>query len=259
MARVPRLRLDLSRGAGRRQRRARHRDPVRSQGRRPVPFGLCPISSLHLHALGLLDDAAPSVPPRRLGGWLKMGIVGTTPARGRVLLVGDAAGLVNPMQGEGISQAMTSGRAAAEAILTQAEPRRRELSVQTRRRTPPVSSDRRRSARRTCRTAPGNCSGRSASDRGGPRRCAFRRLGRFLERAPRWCTTQSASFGGERGDADRPSHDRPGCDGQGGSRRHWAEPQVRHGREPPRHSGRDPLAGLRHDHEGSILRVPGSP
>jgi menaquinone-9 beta-reductase len=72
---------------------------------------------MHLHAIGLLDDVAPSVLPRRLGGWLKMGIVGTTPARGRVLLVGDAAGLVNPMQGEGISQAMTSGRAAAVAIL----------------------------------------------------------------------------------------------------------------------------------------------
>jgi menaquinone-9 beta-reductase len=72
---------------------------------------------VHLHALGLLDEPAPAVPPRRLGGWLKMGIVGTTPARGRVLLVGDAAGLVNPMQGEGISQAMTSGRAAAESVL----------------------------------------------------------------------------------------------------------------------------------------------
>ena len=47
-----------------------------------------------------------------------MGIVGTTPAKGRVLLVGDAAGLVNPMQGEGIAQAMTSGRAAAETILS---------------------------------------------------------------------------------------------------------------------------------------------
>lgn len=54
---------------------------------------------------------------RRLGGWLKMGMVGTTPASGRVLLVGDAAGLVNPLQGEGISQAMRSGRAAAEAVL----------------------------------------------------------------------------------------------------------------------------------------------
>ena len=72
----------------------------------------------HLHAIGLLDEVTPSVAPRRLGGWLKMGIVGTTPAKGRVLLVGDAAGLVNPMQGEGISQAMTSGRAAAESILS---------------------------------------------------------------------------------------------------------------------------------------------
>jgi flavin-dependent dehydrogenase len=32
-------------------------------------------------------------------------------------LVGDAAGLVNPLQGEGIAQAMDSGRAAAAAIL----------------------------------------------------------------------------------------------------------------------------------------------
>lgn len=72
---------------------------------------------VHLRALGLIDESDPPSPPRRLGGWLKMGMVGTTPARGRVLLVGDAAGLVNPMQGEGISQAMTSGRAAAEAIV----------------------------------------------------------------------------------------------------------------------------------------------
>ena len=46
-----------------------------------------------------------------------MGMVGTTPAAGRVLLVGDAAGLVNPLQGEGIAPAMTSACAAAEAIL----------------------------------------------------------------------------------------------------------------------------------------------
>lgn len=71
----------------------------------------------HVRALGLLTGASPMTPPRRLGGWLKMGMVGTTPAAGRVLLVGDAAGLVNPLQGEGISQAMTSGRAAAAAIL----------------------------------------------------------------------------------------------------------------------------------------------
>ncbi len=46
-----------------------------------------------------------------------MGLVGTTPAAGPVLLTGDAAGLVNPLQGEGIAHAMTSGRLAAEAVL----------------------------------------------------------------------------------------------------------------------------------------------
>lgn len=68
----------------------------------------------HLRGLGLLD--AP-VQGRRLGGWLKMGMVGTVAARGRVFLVGDAAGLVNPLQGEGIAPAMTSAALAAEAIL----------------------------------------------------------------------------------------------------------------------------------------------
>ena len=68
----------------------------------------------HLRRLGLLTT---SVDGRRLGGWLKMGIVGTMPARGRLLLVGDAAGLVNPLQGEGIAPAMTTAVAAAAAIL----------------------------------------------------------------------------------------------------------------------------------------------
>jgi len=70
----------------------------------------------HLRALGFIGRATPE-PSRRLGGWLKMGMIGTTPARDRTLLVGDAAGLVNPLQGEGISQAMESGRSAANAIL----------------------------------------------------------------------------------------------------------------------------------------------
>ncbi len=38
--------------------------------------------------------------------------------RGRVLLAGDAAGLVDPMLGEGIRYALQSGRLAAEAVLT---------------------------------------------------------------------------------------------------------------------------------------------
>jgi geranylgeranyl reductase family protein len=71
----------------------------------------------HLRAVGLLGDGPPTDPTRRLGGWLKMGLVGTRPAAGRVLLVGDAAGLINPLQGEGIAQAMGSGRLAARTLL----------------------------------------------------------------------------------------------------------------------------------------------
>ena len=74
---------------------------------------------VHLKRQGLL----PRAQLRALtGGWLKMGVLGTTPVGNGVLLVGDAAGLVNPLQGEGIAQAMASGRAAANAIL-QAGPR----------------------------------------------------------------------------------------------------------------------------------------
>jgi geranylgeranyl reductase family protein len=68
----------------------------------------------HLRAEGLLSTVPDA--DALLGGWLKMGAVGTVAARGNVLLVGDAAGLVNPLQGEGIAQAMASGRAAAAAI-----------------------------------------------------------------------------------------------------------------------------------------------
>jgi menaquinone-9 beta-reductase len=60
----------------------------------------------------------PNAAGRPLGGWLKMGMTGTVAARGRTLLVGDAAGLVNPLQGEGIAQALGSGRWAAEAVLS---------------------------------------------------------------------------------------------------------------------------------------------
>lgn len=68
----------------------------------------------HLRDLGLLSVSTTGP---RLGGWLKMGMVGTVAAGGKVLLVGDAAGLVNPLQGEGIAPAMTSAACAAEAFL----------------------------------------------------------------------------------------------------------------------------------------------
>ena len=41
----------------------------------------------------------------------------TSAARGPVLLVGDAAGLVDPLSGDGIYEALVSARLAAEAIL----------------------------------------------------------------------------------------------------------------------------------------------
>jgi geranylgeranyl reductase family protein len=68
----------------------------------------------YLRKIGVTTAPGHTAP---LGGWLKLGMVGTNPARGRVLLLGDAAGLVNPLQGEGIAPALASGRAAAEAIL----------------------------------------------------------------------------------------------------------------------------------------------
>jgi menaquinone-9 beta-reductase len=72
----------------------------------------------HAARVGVLSaHAAAPAQPRPLGAWLKMGLVGKTPTEHRVFLVGDAAGLVNPLQGEGIAQAMDSGRAAANAIL----------------------------------------------------------------------------------------------------------------------------------------------
>jgi menaquinone-9 beta-reductase len=84
----------------------------------------------HLRCCGLL---CATVDGQRLGGWLKMGMVGTVAARGRVFLVGDAAGLVNPLQGEGIAPAMASAAAAAAAIIaspgTAAARYRRELAA----------------------------------------------------------------------------------------------------------------------------------
>jgi geranylgeranyl reductase family protein len=57
----------------------------------------------------LTDVRGHRLPMRRLGA----------PAtRGRVLLVGDAAGLVDPLSGDGIYEAFVSARLAAQAILT---------------------------------------------------------------------------------------------------------------------------------------------
>jgi flavin-dependent dehydrogenase len=64
-----------------------------------------------LHKLGTAD--LPNITGQHLG----MGGHAYTP-RGRVLLTGDAAGLVDPLTGEGIHSAIVSGQAAAAAILS---------------------------------------------------------------------------------------------------------------------------------------------
>ena len=46
------------------------------------------------------------------------GLSGASPRAGRVLLVGDAAGLVDPLSGDGMYEAFVSARLAAEAIVT---------------------------------------------------------------------------------------------------------------------------------------------
>jgi geranylgeranyl reductase family protein len=63
------------------------------------------------------DLSTDAQPGPVMGGWLRMGGAGAPPAAGNVLLVGDAAGLINPLQGEGIGPAMVSARLAAEAVL----------------------------------------------------------------------------------------------------------------------------------------------
>jgi geranylgeranyl reductase family protein len=65
------------------------------------------------HKLGV-DIAA--VGAQVTGQYLGMGGTAYVP-RGRVLLVGDAAGLVDPLTGEGIHSALVSGQAAATAVL----------------------------------------------------------------------------------------------------------------------------------------------
>lgn len=66
--------------------------------------------------LGRLRLPAPQARPR--AWYLPAGGRCRRIARGRVLLVGDAAGLVDPLAGEGLHAALTSGRLAAQAVVS---------------------------------------------------------------------------------------------------------------------------------------------
>jgi geranylgeranyl reductase family protein len=71
----------------------------------------------HLERLVRAHDVDPSIVTDVRGHRLPMRRPGARPASGRVLLVGDAAGLVDPLSGDGIYEAFVSGRLAAKAIL----------------------------------------------------------------------------------------------------------------------------------------------
>src|SRR5439155_7869577 len=70
---------------------------------------LASLASAHVVA----DDDLTDVKGHRL----PMRPLGLSPAAGRILLVGDAAGLVDPLSGDGMYEAFVSARLAAEAIL----------------------------------------------------------------------------------------------------------------------------------------------
>ena len=77
------------------------------------------------------SSAAPTGSPRsRLdlrGHRLPLRRSGSVAARGRALLVGDAAGLVDPLSGDGMYEAFVSSRLASESIVDLLEGRAASL------------------------------------------------------------------------------------------------------------------------------------
>jgi geranylgeranyl reductase family protein len=71
----------------------------------------------HLDRLARLHDVDPAALESVRGHRLPMRELGAPAAAGRVLLVGDAAGLVDPLSGDGMYEAFVSARLAASAIL----------------------------------------------------------------------------------------------------------------------------------------------
>ncbi|GIH75157.1 geranylgeranyl hydrogenase BchP [Planobispora longispora] len=71
---------------------------------------------------GRLAELLPHLPARRLKAHhLPLSPGRPKPGAGRVLLAGDAAGLINPLTGEGIYYALLSGRLAGEAAVRAAD------------------------------------------------------------------------------------------------------------------------------------------
>jgi geranylgeranyl reductase family protein len=72
---------------------------------------------MHLDRLAWAHHVDPSALENVRGHRLPMRELGAPAARGRVLLVGDAAGLVDPLSGDGMYEAFISARLAAEAVV----------------------------------------------------------------------------------------------------------------------------------------------
>ncbi len=72
----------------------------------------------HLERLARVHGLDPTALRDVRGHRLPMRRIGSPAARGRALLVGDAAGLVDPLSGDGIYEAFVSAQLAADAILT---------------------------------------------------------------------------------------------------------------------------------------------
>jgi len=71
----------------------------------------------HLERLAKAHHVDPSALENVRGHRLPMRELGAPAARGRVLLVGDAAGLVDPLSGDGMYEGFVSARLAADAIV----------------------------------------------------------------------------------------------------------------------------------------------
>jgi len=76
-----------------------------------------PLLRRHLDRLCRVHGVAPERVQHVRGWRLPVRRAGVPVARGRALLVGDAAGLVDPLSGDGIFEAFTSSKLASEAVL----------------------------------------------------------------------------------------------------------------------------------------------
>jgi flavin-dependent dehydrogenase len=78
----------------------------------------------HEQVLATLRDALPLGASKKREAWVALSVrdrSDVVPGSGRVLLAGEAGGFMSPTSGEGISYALSSGRAAGEAVAAAAQ------------------------------------------------------------------------------------------------------------------------------------------